>query len=120
MGPGSPAMTLTGAGALALWVNFGDFSIKTSMQAGATVIAISPEVHAAVGDLLLAAVGDHYIAGDGRVNENIGLTAVHHVWHEEHNFQVRNIQEAVAARTCARSGSTRQEPTTTTCSTNGR
>lgn len=95
MGPGSPAMTLTGASALALWVNFGDFSIKASMQTPAGVTAVDPIVHAAVGDLLLAAVGDHYIAGDGRVNENIGLTAVHHVWHEEHNFQVRNIQEAV-------------------------
>ncbi|HYQ37666.1 MAG TPA: peroxidase family protein, partial [Pseudomonas sp.] len=95
MGPGSPAMTLTGASALALWVNFGDFSIKTSMQSPAGVVAIDPAVHAAVGDLLLAAVGDHYIAGDGRVNENVGLTAVHHVWHEEHNFQVRNIQEAL-------------------------
>jgi Ca2+-binding RTX toxin-like protein len=97
MGPDSPAMTLTGAGALSLWVNFNDFSIKTSMQAGPTVVALSPAVHAAVGDLLLAAVGDHYIAGDGRVNENVGLTAIHHVWHEEHNFQVRNIQEAVTA-----------------------
>lgn len=97
MGPGSPTMTLTGASALALWVNFSDFSIKTSMQAGPTVVALDPTVHAAVGDLLLAAVGDHYIAGDGRVNENVGLTAIHHVWHEEHNFQVRNIQEAVAA-----------------------
>ncbi len=96
-GPGSPAMTVTGASALALWVNFGDFSIKTSMQAGPDLVAIDPAVRAAVGDLLLAAVGDHYIAGDGRVNENIGLTAVHHVWHEEHNFQVRNIQEAVMA-----------------------
>jgi hypothetical protein len=27
----------------------------------------------------------HYIAGDGRVNENIGLTAVHDVFHSEHN-----------------------------------
>ncbi len=27
----------------------------------------------------------HFIAGDGRVNENIGLTAVHHVFHAEHN-----------------------------------
>ncbi|KQW80824.1 peroxidase family protein [Brevundimonas sp. Root1279] len=27
----------------------------------------------------------HYIAGDGRANENIALTAVHHVFHSEHN-----------------------------------
>ncbi|VVT34324.1 peroxidase family protein [Rhizobium sp. EC-SD404] len=30
----------------------------------------------------------HYITGDGRGNENIGLTAVHHVFHSEHNRQV--------------------------------
>ncbi|NWF44299.1 heme peroxidase [Hydrogenophaga sp. D2P1] len=96
MGPGAPAMTVTGASALALWVNFGDFSIKSTMQAGPDIIAVAQEVRDAVGDLLLASVGDHYIAGDGRANENIGLTAVHHVWHEEHNFQVRNIQNALA------------------------
>ena len=27
----------------------------------------------------------HFVAGDGRVNENIGLTAVHHIFHSEHN-----------------------------------
>jgi hypothetical protein len=27
----------------------------------------------------------HFIAGDGRANENIALTAVHHVFHSEHN-----------------------------------
>ncbi len=27
----------------------------------------------------------HFIAGDGRVNENIGLTTVHHIFHSEHN-----------------------------------
>ena len=27
----------------------------------------------------------HFVAGDGRVNENIGLTAIHQVFHSEHN-----------------------------------
>ncbi|NTJ43914.1 calcium-binding protein [Agrobacterium larrymoorei] len=30
----------------------------------------------------------HYVTGDGRGNENIGLTAVHHIFHSEHNRQV--------------------------------
>jgi len=30
-------------------------------------------------------LGRHFVAGDGRVNENIGLTTVHHVFHSEHN-----------------------------------
>ena len=34
----------------------------------------------------------HFIAGDGRVNENIGLTAVHHVFHSEHNRLVEDIK----------------------------
>jgi Ca2+-binding RTX toxin-like protein len=28
---------------------------------------------------------EHFVAGDGRVNENIGLTAVHDIFHSEHN-----------------------------------
>lgn len=45
-------------------------------------------------DELLAA---HIITGDGRANENIGLTAVHHVFHEEHNGQVDNIRDSIVA-----------------------
>lgn len=30
----------------------------------------------------------HYVTGDGRGNENIGLTAIHHVFHSEHNRMV--------------------------------
>jgi len=30
----------------------------------------------------------HFITGDGRGNENIGLTTVHHVFHAEHNLRV--------------------------------
>ena len=34
----------------------------------------------------------HFITGDGRGNENIGLTAVHHVFHAEHNRLRRGDQ----------------------------
>ncbi|SFP92571.1 peroxidase family protein, partial [Pseudomonas borbori] len=37
----------------------------------------------------------HYIAGDGRVNENIGLTAVHHIFHSEHNRLVQHTKDVV-------------------------
>ncbi|WP_130904697.1 peroxidase family protein [Pseudomonas sp. Sample_22] len=39
----------------------------------------------------------HYIAGDGRVNENIGLTAVHHVFHSEHNRLVEQSKQTILA-----------------------
>jgi hypothetical protein len=39
----------------------------------------------------------HFIAGDGRANENIGLTAVHHVFHDEHNRLVDHTKEVVLA-----------------------
>jgi Ca2+-binding RTX toxin-like protein len=82
--PGTPH-SFDGASALFPFVNFADFSI--TLPAGA--------VHDAVGEILLASVGDHYIAGDGRVNENFGLTSIHHVFHEEHNFQVSNLIDAL-------------------------
>ena len=37
----------------------------------------------------------HYITGDGRGNENIGLTSVHHVFHSEHNRQTDEIKETI-------------------------
>ncbi|WP_054587095.1 peroxidase family protein [Sphingopyxis macrogoltabida] len=39
----------------------------------------------------------HFIAGDGRVNENIGLTAVHHVFHSEHNRLVEHTKDVTLA-----------------------
>jgi len=35
----------------------------------------------------------HLVAGDGRVNENIGLSAVHNVFHSEHNLLVQDISD---------------------------
>ncbi len=40
----------------------------------------------------------HFIAGDGRVNENIGLTAVHQIFHSEHNRLVGNIEGMITSQ----------------------
>lgn len=37
----------------------------------------------------------HFITGDGRGNENIGLTAVHHVFHAEHNRLVEENKKVI-------------------------
>lgn len=40
-------------------------------------------------------LGAHFVAGDGRANENIGLTSVHHVFHSEHNRLVAEIDDLI-------------------------
>jgi Ca2+-binding RTX toxin-like protein len=42
-------------------------------------------------------LGRHFITGDGRGNENVALTAVHHVFHSEHNRQIESIKATVLA-----------------------
>jgi Ca2+-binding RTX toxin-like protein len=37
----------------------------------------------------------HFVAGDGRVNENIGLTAVHQIFHSEHNRLVDYVKNLI-------------------------
>ena len=83
-GPG-PMVELTGASALMGYVNFADFSVTSP----------DPVLHAAVGEILMEAVGIHYVAGDGRVNENIALTSIHHIFHMEHDYQVQNLEIAL-------------------------
>jgi len=39
----------------------------------------------------------HYLTGDGRGNENIVLTAIHSVFHSEHNSLVAQIKEVILA-----------------------
>ena len=36
---------------------------------------------------------DHLIAGDGRTNENIGLSSIQEIWHSEHNRNVEIIKQ---------------------------
>ncbi|MFM7684921.1 MAG: peroxidase family protein, partial [Actinomycetota bacterium] len=40
-------------------------------------------------------LGLHFICGDGRCNENIGLTAIHQIFHSEHNGLVLQLQEFI-------------------------
>ncbi len=43
----------------------------------------------------------HYVSGDGRTNENVGLTAIHNIFHEEHNLQTRNVINSVLTEAAA-------------------
>ena len=43
----------------------------------------------------------HFIAGDGRANENIGLTAVHHIFHSEHNRLAEHTKDVALADAAA-------------------
>jgi len=72
-----------------------------SSQTGAALLAdaddvinTGPQPAGTYDDELL---DQHFMAGDGRVNENIGLTAVHHVFHAEHNRLVGHIKDVILA-----------------------
>ena len=41
----------------------------------------------------------HFIAGDGRVNENIGLAAIHQTFHSEHNTVATDIEGLLSSLT---------------------
>ncbi|ALV42451.1 heme peroxidase [Pseudarthrobacter sulfonivorans] len=43
----------------------------------------------------------HFVAGDGRVNENIGLTAIHQIFHSEHDRLVGDIKNVLTTDTSA-------------------
>ena len=58
-----------------------------------TSTAADPQPSGTYDDELLDA---HFITGDGRGNENIGLTAIHHIFHSEHNGVVGDIKSLVA------------------------
>ncbi len=63
--------------------------------------ALTPDATAGVTDDGLPGTYDdemldaHVITGDGRGNENIGLTAVHHVFHAEHNLRVEELKTLI-------------------------
>ncbi|NJC22742.1 Ca2+-binding RTX toxin-like protein [Arthrobacter pigmenti] len=44
----------------------------------------------------------HFVAGDGRLNENVALTMIHQVFHSEHNRLLEDIKNTLASDTSAR------------------
>ena len=44
----------------------------------------------------------HFVSGDGRVNENIGLTSIHQVFHSEHDRLVEDIKNTLTNDTSAK------------------
>ncbi|MEQ1881760.1 MAG: peroxidase family protein, partial [Burkholderiales bacterium] len=63
----------------------------------ANLVAGDPLASTAPGQYDNELLDAHYITGDGRGNENIGLTTVHHIFHSEHNRQVELIKESIIA-----------------------
>ncbi|MFZ6049905.1 peroxidase family protein, partial [Pseudomonas sp. CR3202] len=72
---------------------FSAFGVPLTADADA-VAGVDDGLGTTYDDELLA---EHFMAGDGRVNENIALTAVHHVFHAEHNRLVVHIKDVVLA-----------------------
>ncbi|MBU2359638.1 MAG: hypothetical protein KKB02_12020, partial [Alphaproteobacteria bacterium] len=86
----TPAMAAAGVTMATLpgLVDFSNFTIRTGL---------SSATYNAVSDALLQSVGAHYVAGDGRANENFALTGLHHVFHENHNVQLINLETEILA-----------------------
>ena len=71
-----------------------DSQTGAPLTADADLVAGGPVAAGSYDNELLDA---HYIAGDGRVNENIGLTTVHSIFHSEHNRLVQQTMDTVLA-----------------------
>ncbi|MGO4671233.1 peroxidase family protein, partial [Bosea sp. 2RAB26] len=75
-------------------------TMAASMASNTTMAASMASNFMGTGHALLLdanpfiSVLDHYIAGDGRANENFSLTAMHTIWARNHNFHVENLVEA--------------------------
>ena len=74
------------------------FAVPFDQQTGALLTADADSVAGNVpepGTYDNELLDAHYIAGDGRANENIALTAVHTIFHDEHNRLVEQTKELV-------------------------
>ena len=95
---GNPAAPISTVGAMRTGHAFLDDIAHSAAPNGSadadSLVANNDGIPGTYDDELLDA---HYITGDGRGNENIGLTAVHHVFHSEHNRLAEHVQDVVLA-----------------------
>ncbi|WP_323958697.1 peroxidase family protein [Arthrobacter sp. JZ12] len=64
--------------------------------------AINPPGAASTTEYDNEMLNSHFVAGDGRVNENVALTMVHQVFHSEHNRLVEDIKNTLTNDTTTR------------------
>ena len=72
--------------------------VNTNATAGSQILVDNVSLSAgAAGTYDNELLDAHFIAGDGRANENFGLTAVHDIFHSEHNRLVEQAKDLVRA-----------------------
>ena len=78
-----------------------DIAHSAAPRGGQPAAALTPDSDSDVSNTPPAGTYDnelldrHFITGDGRGNENIGLTAVHTIFHSEHNLRVQEIKDLI-------------------------
>jgi VCBS repeat-containing protein len=114
--PGAPILLATAGGTGAIRTNsafladIAHTAVPNGIEDGDITIGLSnPGNNPGVYDNEL--LDAHFIAGDGRANENIGLTAVHSIFHSEHNRLAAHTKDVVLADAAAMlaGGSTQAE-----------
>ncbi len=99
---GSPASPIATTGALRTGHAFLDDIAHSAVPAAgkiadADAVVNSPTAPPAAGFYDNELLDLHYVTGDGRGNENIALTAIHSVFHSEHNRLVESVKAELLA-----------------------
>jgi hypothetical protein len=99
---GNLASPISTIGAVHSGVTFlDDISHNATPDAGevadAETLTSTADQRQAVGTYDNELLDRHYVTGDGRGNENIALSAVHHVFHAEHNRQIDLMKATLIA-----------------------
>ncbi len=77
----------------------GDPAIGTLFPDTDTVAGTSLDATTPAGSYDNELLEAHYICGDGRCNENIALTAIHQVFHDEHDRLIDDIKNTILTDT---------------------